>query len=467
MAAFFTQKPQENRDNSGVTPIYICLSDEVDVLFESLDEPLVNVARAQGFTGKANQLVKIPGLAGQIDMILFGAGSNPHDEFGPIRCGKLSSMLSKGDYRIETYPEAWDGTLMAVGWGLGSYRFDKYLKDKKEKPRLDLSDFENYLEIESIVDGINLGRDLINMPSNDMGPVALEDAARALASRHRAEVKVTEGLALLDNNFPMIHAVGRAAHEAPRLVEIEWGDPSHPRLAIAGKGITFDTGGVNIKSASSARLMKKDMGGAAHAIALSHLIMANNLPVRLHLLLAIAENAVSAGAYRPGDVLQSRIGKTVEIDNTDAEGRLVLGDALTKASEDKPELIIDFATLTGAARVALGPRLPPFFCNTDEFVEPVLEHCTKTNDPVWQMPLWEPYFKMLSSPIADMKNAGGGFAGSVTAALFLKQFVVDARWMHFDVYGWNPSSAPGHPAGGEIFAVRGLYDWLKTGPLSI
>lgn len=465
MGAFFIQKSSDPEDSKAVTPIHICLSDEVDSLFARMDEFHASMARALGFKGKANQLVKIPGKTGNIELVLFGAGSNPRDEAGPVRTGKLASLIGQGHYHIASYPKAWNGDLMAIGWGLGAYKFNRYLRDKKEKPSLDLSGFENAAEIESIVEGITLGRDLINTPSNDMGPIALEDAGRALASRHGANVRVTEGQALLDNNFPMIHAVGRAAHEEPRLVEIEWGNPDHPRLAIVGKGITFDTGGVNIKSASSARLMKKDMGGAAHAIALAHLIMANELPVRLHVLLAIAENAVSAGAYRPGDILQSRIGKTVEIDNTDAEGRLVLGDALTRASEDKPKLIIDFATLTGAARVALGPRMPPFFCNTEAHVAPVLSHCSEANDPVWQMPLWDPYFKMLSSPIADMKNAGGGFAGSVTAALFLKQFVVDADWMHFDVYGWNPTSAPGHPAGGEIFAVRGLYNWLKTGPL--
>jgi len=352
---------------------------------------------------------------------------------------------------------------MAIGWGMGTYKFDRYLNEKSKNRRLDLSDFDNADEIEALVEGVTLGRDLINTPPNDMGPIALENAARALASRHEARVTVTAGTDLLENNLPMIHAVGRAAHEDPRLVELEWGNEAHPRLAIIGKGITFDTGGVNIKSASSARLMKKDMGGAAHAIALAQMIMANNLPIRLHVLLAIAENSVSAGAYRPGDILQSRIGKTVEIDNTDAEGRLVLGDALTKASEDNPALMIDFATLTGAARVALGPTLPPFFCNRDELVEPVVSHCRAIHDPVWNMPLWDPYFKMLNSPIADMKNSGGGFAGSITAALFLKQFVGTGPWMHFDVYGWNPSSSAGHPAGGEVFAVRGLYDWLKAG----
>ena len=233
-----------------------------------------------------------------------------------------------------------------------------------------------------------------------------------------------------------------------------------------GKGITFDTGGVNIKSASGARIMKKDMGGAAHALALSSMIMATGLPVRLHCLIAVAENAISANAYRPGDILSSRAGLTVEIDNTDAEGRLVLGDALCRAAEDEPVLIIDFATLTGAARVALGPTLPPFFSNREAPVASVLEKSAHEHDPIWRMPLWQPYMSMLSSPIADMKNAGGSFAGSVTAALFLERFVKDRPWMHLDVYGWNPSSSAAHPAGGDMFALRGLYSWLKAGGLN-
>ena len=271
---------------------------------------------------------------------------------------------------------------------------------------------------------------------------------------------------LIEQNYPMIHAVGRAAHQAPRLVEIEWGDPDHPRLAIVGKGITFDTGGVNMKSATGARLMKKDMGGAAHALALSKLIMAMNLPIRLHCLLAIAENAVSANAYRPGDILNTRLGITVEIDNTDAEGRLVLGDALCKATESDPAFIIDFTTLTGAARVALGPHLPPMFCNRMAPVEGVSRQGQAQHDPVWHMPLWQAYNSMLSSPIATLKNAGGGFAGSVTAALFLERFVKKTPWMHFDTYGWNPNSRPGHPKGADMYGVRAVYHWLKAGGLN-
>lgn len=455
---------QNDPENSDPVLIYILRPDELDVIFGKLSEFQANTARAAGFKGDRFQVARIPDETGKTTFILFGVGSDKNDRLGPIAIGKLASSMKSGTYRIEQAPRDWDRALMAIGWGMGRYKFDKYLKDKAKSARLDLSNLGDAEEIQTLVDATNFGRDLINTPSNDMGPVALENAARGLGKSHNASVTVTAGDDLLANNYPMIHAVGRAAHEVPRLVEIEWGDKDNPRLAIVGKGITFDTGGVNIKSASSARLMKKDMGGAAHALALAHMIMANKLPYRLHVLIAVAENAVSAGAYRPGDILQSRIGKTVEIDNTDAEGRLVLGDALTKASEDNPELMIDFATLTGAARVALGPALPPFFCNHEDWVKPVLEHSMAVHDPVWHMPLWDPYFKMLSSPIADMKNAGGGFAGSVTAALFLKQFIGETRWMHYDVYGWNPSTTAGRPAGGEMFAIRGLYSWLKTNP---
>lgn len=469
MSSFYISDRSSNGQNepAKIEPIliYILRPDGLDDIFSRLSEFQANTARAAGFKAERFQMARIPGETGKTSIILFGAGSDKNDRLGPIATGKLASSMKPGTYRIEQAPQDWDKALMAIGWGMGRYKFDKYLKDKAKSAQLDLSNIGDADEIQSLVDATNFGRDLINTPSNDMGPAALEEASRELGKSHGASVTVTAGEDLLVNNYPMIHAVGRAAHEVPRLVELEWGEKDHPRLALVGKGITFDTGGVNIKSASSARLMKKDMGGAAHALALAHMIMANNLPYRLHVLIAIAENAVSAGAYRPGDILESRIGKTVEIDNTDAEGRLVLGDALTKASEDNPDLMIDFATLTGAARVALGPALPPFFCNHQEWVADVLEHSMAVHDPVWNMPLWDPYFKMLSSPIADMKNAGGGFAGSVTAALFLKQFIGETRWMHYDVYGWNPSTTAGRPAGGEVFAIRGLYSWLKTNPL--
>ncbi len=455
-------------DDSGAQhalPIYICRPDEWEDIAAKLSPMQRNFAQARNFTGEAGQRVRLPGPSGEIESVLFGAGPKTSDDIGPIRAGHLPAFLPKGVYYFAHLPSDWSARLAATGWGMGAYKFDRYLPEKAEFPTLRLSSEAYPRETEALTAGIHLGRDLINTPAGDMGPEALHQAAKDLAADYGASVKAVIGDHLLAQNLPMIHAVGRAAHEAPRLVEFEWGNPDHPRLAVVGKGITFDTGGLNIKSASGARIMKKDMGGAAHALALAKMIMANNLPVRLHLLIAIAENAISAGAYRPGDILSSRAGLNVEIDNTDAEGRLVLGDALTKASEDDPALIINFATLTGAARVALGPELPPFFCNRKNPVQDVLSQAEAEHDPMWHMPLWRPYYSLLHSPLADMKNAGGSFAGSVTAGLFLQKFVADKPWMHFDVYGWWPSSAPGHPKGGEIFALRALYFWLKAGGL--
>jgi len=430
----------------------------------SLTEAQQVFASERKFNGEGGQRLRLPEADGRVKRVLLGLGDD--ETVAEMRLGSLSAALPTGYYSFGHLPAHVDARLAAIGWGMGAYRFDRYLSEKFDPPLLVLDDAATETEIMSSVEATALCRDLINTPASDMGPVALEAAARDLAKHFDAEVSSVVGEDLLEQNFPMIHAVGRAAHEAPRLVEIEWGDPSHPRLAVIGKGITFDTGGVNMKSASGARIMKKDMGGAAHALALSHMIMANNLPVRLHCLLAIAENAVSSNAYRPGDILQSRIGLTVEIDNTDAEGRLVLGDALTKATEDDPVFMIDFATLTGAARVALGPHLPPMFCNRPAPIQAVIRHGTAQLDPVWNLPLWQPYNSMLNSPIASLKNSGGGFAGSVTAGLFLERFVKDTPWMHFDTYGWNPAGRPAHPKGGDMYGVRAVYAWLKSGGLN-
>ncbi len=416
------------------------------------------------FTGEGGQRLRLPEADGRVKRVLMGLGDDA--TVAEMRLGSLSAALPTGYYSFGQMPAQVSPRLAAIGWGLGTYRFDRYLSEKSDPAVLVLDDAATETEIMSSVAATALCRDLINTPASDMGPVALEQAARELAKQYDANVSAVVGEDLLEQNYPMIHAVGRAAHEAPRLVEIEWGDPSHPRLAVIGKGITFDTGGVNMKSASGARIMKKDMGGAAHALALSHMIMANKLPIRLHCLLAIAENAVSSNAYRPGDILDSRIGLTVEIDNTDAEGRLVLGDALTKATEDSPAFMIDFATLTGAARVALGPHLPPMFCNRSAPIEAVSSHGMAQLDPVWNLPLWQPYNSMLNSPIASLKNSGGGFAGSVTAALFLERFVKNTPWMHFDTYGWNPTARPAHPKGGDMYGVRAVYAWLKSGGLN-
>ena len=448
-------------------PVHMVRPERWDDLKAELPDIAANYADARNFGAEAGQKLSVPDESGNIAAVILGCGTKASDHDREMRLGQLSAGLPAGDYHLESLPEGFSPRLAAIGWGLGTYRFSTYLRDSVEAPRLLIPDDVDARLVQEAVRATALGRDLINTPAGDMGPVALARAARDLAQEFDAEYRVIVGEDLLDENYPMIHAVGRAAHEPPRLAEIEWGDPAHPRLAVIGKGITFDTGGVNMKGASGARLMKKDMGGAAHALALCRMIMAARLPIRLHGLLAIAENAVSANAYRPGDILQSRAGLTVEIDNTDAEGRLVLGDALTRASEDNPALMIDFATLTGAARVALGPQLPPFFTNREDALhDPVTESCMRELDPVWPMPLWRPYHAMLSSPIADLKNSGGSFAGSVTAALFLSRFVGDVPWMHFDVYGWNPTARGGHPKGADLYAVRGLFSWLAAGGLN-
>lgn len=447
--------------------IDICRPDEWEALKATLSPLQREFASARGFCGEAGQRIRLPDDTGALVRVLFGAGDKAADVLGPIRTGQLASFLSGGGvYEIQTLPADWSPAQTAVGWGLGAYKFDRYLPDAYVPARLVLDPDHRPSETTALVNAIHFGRDLVNTPAGDMGPEALHQAATDLAERHGATVEAVIGEELLEQNYPMIHAVGRAAHQPPRLVEIKWGDPSHPKLAVIGKGITFDTGGLNIKGASGARIMKKDMGGAAHALALADMIMAGGLPVHLHVLVAIAENAISANAYRPGDILSSREGLTVEIDNTDAEGRLVLGDALCKAAEGEPVLMIDFATLTGAARVALGPTLPPFFSNREMPVEAVLQSGVRQHDPLWRLPLWQPYNSLLSSPIADMKNSGGSFAGCITAGLFLERFVKGRPWMHLDVYAWNPTTQPGHPAGGDMFALRALYHWLRAGGLN-
>lgn len=463
---FVLSETLSDSENASIIPIYCVRPDDWPNLQTKLDGPGKNYAAARGFSGDAGQRVRLPKADGTVAAVLYGVGNKDDDAMGAIRTGLLSTTLPKGFYRLAQIPRDWRMVLAQTGWGMGAYRFETYLPDETSFPTLVLEEGSRLAEVSSLAEATALCRDLINTPAGDMGPVALQKAATDLAAEYGAVSTTIIGEELIEQNYPMIHAVGRAAHEAPRLVEFEWGDPSHPRLAVVGKGITFDTGGLNIKGASGARLMKKDMGGAAHALALAKLVMQNNLPIRLHCLVAIAENAISAGAYRPGDILRSREGLTVEIDNTDAEGRLVLGDALIKATETNPALIIDFATLTGAARVALGPQLPPFFCNRERPVPDVLAQAERQIDPMWRLPLWQPYYSMLSSPIADMKNSGGGFAGCITAALFLQKFVKDTPWMHFDTYGWNPTARPGHPKGGDMYGVRALYHWLKAGGLN-
>lgn len=376
---------------------------------------------------------------------------------------KLGQILPEGRYRVEgTQP----GKAM-FGWMSGQYRFDTYRP--KAEPRaarvLLTSDVGAIAAVVAEMRATALVRDMVNTPAADMGPAAIEKEAERIAKAHGAKLSVAKGEAL-EQGYPMIHAVGRAAakHHAPRLIEIVWGKDSHPKVALVGKGISFDSGGLDIKPSAGMRLMKKDMGGAAHVLALAELVMASGLPVRLHCLVAAAENAISADAFRPGDVLKSRLGLTVEIGNTDAEGRLVLGDALAKASEDKPELIVDFATLTGAARVALGPDLPPLFANDDGLAEAMLAGGIERDDPLWRMPLWDGYADLLETDIADLGNAGSSaFAGTITAALFLKRFVGEGiGWAHIDTFAWRPSAKHGRPKGGAALGLRATWAMLQS-----
>ena len=414
--------------------------------------------KAQKFEGNANDIAILPGdKPGEWSVV---AGVSDAAVPGVWHLAKAADSLPEGTYRLADY-DAGDAML---GWILGQYRYHEYLSEPKLMgPRVLLVREPARIPLAVLQAAATaLVRDLVNRPAGDLGPNALEAEAKRIAKSHKAEVTVTAGEAL-ETGYPLIHAVGKAAmrEHAPRLIELEWGDPRHPRIAIVGKGITFDTGGLDIKPASGMRRMKKDMGGAAHALALAELIMAAHLPVRLHMLVAAAENSIAGNAMRPGDIIKSRKGISVEIDNTDAEGRLVLADALTKAIQDKAELIIDFATLTGAARVALGPDLPAMFSNDESVAGAILAASQAAADPLWRMPLWAPYMEMLDSDIADTSNSGGAFAGAVTAALFLQKFVPDdVPWVHLDTFAWRPTSKPGRPKGGEALGLRAVFRYL-------
>jgi leucyl aminopeptidase len=415
-------------------------------------------AKAQKFEGAANDIAILPGdKPGEWSAV---AGVADAAKLGVWNLAKTADSLPEGTYRLV---DADAGEAM-LGWMLAQYRYDEYLSEPKVTgARVLLVKEPGRIEgAAHQARATALVRDLVNRPAADCGPNALEAEARRIAKAHKAEVIVTSGEAL-ETGYPLIHTVGKAAmrDHAPRLIELEWGDPRHPRIAIVGKGITFDSGGLDIKPAAGMRIMKKDMGGSAHALALAELIMAAHLPVRLHLLVAAAENSIAGNAFRPGDVIKSRKGITVEIDNTDAEGRLVLADALAKAVEDKAALVVDFATLTGAARTALGPDLPAMFSNDDDVANSVLDAAKSANDPVWRMPLWAPYADMLDSDIADTANSGGAFAGAVTAALFMQKFVPDdVPWVHLDTYAWRPTSKPGRPKGGEALGLRAVFRYL-------
>jgi len=417
---------------------------------------------AQGWTAKQGTVLLLPNGQGGVGGVLLGTGGKDWATQSPLLLGVLPAALPPGDYRFASPLP--DPELAAVAFLAGSYRFTRYKTANGPKPkRLVLPEDANREEVLALAEALYFGRDLINTPANDLGPAELEAAARELANAFGGSVKVTEGSGLLSYNFPMIHAVGRASDRPPRLIDIRWGSEQAPKVTIVGKGICFDSGGLDIKPSSAMALMKKDMGGAASALAFALLVMRAKLPMRLRVLIPAAENSIGGNAFRPGDVLPSRNGMTVEVGNTDAEGRLVLADAISLAEEEAPDYLVTIATLTGAARVALGPDLPPLYTDDEELADALLASGRAIGDPFWRMPFWPPYDKMLKSSVADVSHiAEGAFAGSVIAALFLKRFVRDSkRFVHLDIFGWVPREQPGRSQGGEPQGARALYHYFR------
>lgn len=423
-----------------------------------------NWLKQQQYKGTGLQV--IPDNEGNIELAIFGI-----DEIqGFFIAGDIATQLPPLNYYLELKdlaigePKTEDITFrFAASWGLAAYSYDRYKPNEKAYPTLCINDQNLIDQAESHIKAITLVRDLVNAPAGDLMPEHLAQECLQLAEQFGATVNQIVGEDLLKHNYPTIHAVGRASVHEPRLIDITWGDESAPKITLVGKGVCFDSGGLDLKPSNFMRLMKKDMGGAAHVLGLAYLIMANNLPVRLRVLIPAVENAVSSNAFRPGDVLITRQGLSVEIDNTDAEGRLVLCDALTEADSESPEIIIDFATLTGACRVALGTELPGYFCNQNDLADAIFDAGGKVDDPVWRLPLHRPYQDMLKSDIADTLNsAASGFGGAITAALYLQLFVNEATpWLHFDVMAWNNRKLPGRPTGGEAFGIRAVYSYLE------
>lgn len=456
-------------DGQSAIPIFQVTADQLDRFLQLHEVALGSLASAwvtaQDYKASPGSICLIPAETGGLTAVLIGHGDQPASDKGAFLFGKLPAALPAGTYRLA---EALDDPAdCALAWCLGSYTFGRYKKVDREAPRLVVPKRVDLKAVHVIAKGVELARDLINTPANDMGPAELAAAAVTLAQQHGAAVSQTVGEDLIEANFPLIHAVGRAAAyeagRAPRLVDLTWGPQDGPKVTLVGKGVVFDTGGLDIKPPSSMLLMKKDMGGAASVLGLAAMIMAADVQVRLRVLIPAVENAISGNAFRPGDVLTSRSGKTVEIGNTDAEGRLVLADALTLACEEEPDLLIDMATLTGAARVALGPDLAPYYCDDLAFCAELEAQGLVQDDPLWRLPLHPRYRALLESDIADINHiSSGAFAGSITAALFLKEFTKGAgTWVHFDIYGWTPAARPARPKGGEAQGIRALFAVLS------
>jgi leucyl aminopeptidase len=446
------------QDGAGAIPIRFVLAGG------ALDAEARRWGELHGFDGKAGQILIVPGPDGEVAHVVVGAGV----VFDPMSVRGLSARLPGGLYRLEVADET--AELATLAFLLGTYVFDRYKARPDQVPvRLVAPDGVDVAEVSRIAAACALAREMVDTPAADMGPLQIETIAREIAESAGAMITVTTGDALLEENYPAVHAVGRAAapHRAPRVIEIGWklDQTDLPLVALVGKGVVFDTGGLDLKPAAGMRNMKKDMGGSAHALALGRLVMQADLPVRLVVIVAAVENAVSADAFRPGDVLNSRKGLTIEIGNTDAEGRLILADALTRAGEHEPDLTLDFATLTGAARVALGPDLPPLYTDDEALAAGLLAAADQVRDPLWRMPLWAGYRAALDTEIADLKNDSSAWAqaGSVTAALFLQKFApTTGAWAHMDIFAWNPRARPGFPEGGEAQALRACFQYLRT-----
>jgi leucyl aminopeptidase len=453
-------------DTETAIPVHPLFEAELEAFLAGRRPAARALADLNKFAAKAGQVLVLTGPGGQVERVLMGLGSRTTVDPGLFR--GLAAKLPAGDYKLARLPRGLDATEATLAFAMGLYRFDRYRKRSHEAgPQLVAPKGVDIQAVIAVSHACALAKDMVNTPANDMGPLQIETIAREIAEKHGATISVITGDDLLEQNYPAVHAVGRAAvpHRAPRMIEISWGDASHPLLVLVGKGVVFDTGGLDIKPSSGMRIMKKDMGGAAHALALARMVMGAKLPVRLVVLTPVVENAISGDAMRPGDVLQTRAGLTIEVGNTDAEGRLILADALARAAELKPVLTLDLATLTGAARVAMGPFVIPFWTQDDRLADQIEAASKATFDPLWRLPLWDGYREAVESEIADLKNDPDGWAqaGATTAALFLEKFApTDGSWAHFDVYAWNPKSRPGYPTGGEAQAIRALFSMLKT-----
>jgi len=446
-------------DTAGAIPVAVLIKGRLPAWLAEAPERESNWLTAIGFSAEQGKLALVPADNGQLARVLVGLGEGSGPGCGMWALAGLPEALPEGSYRLETPPDGADPTRLALGWALATYAFTRYRVKKATETALVWPDGADRGRVERLARGVFLARDLANTPAGDLGPAELAAEAVRVAKAAGAKHRVIVGDELVTENFPTIHAVGRAAAQPPRLVDIVWGEAGARKVTLVGKGVCFDTGGLDLKTASGMRLMKKDMAGAAIVLGLAQAIMDANLPVRLRVLLPLVENAVAGNAVHPMDIVRTRKGLTVEIGNTDAEGRLILCDALAEAATEKPALLVDMATLTGAARVALGPELAALFCNDEALAQGLLEAAQTEEDPMWRMPLWRPYRKMIDSKIADLNNVSESpHAGAVTAALYLQEFVEpDIPWAHLDVMAWNPQSRPGRPEGAEASALRALY----------